>query len=277
MVIKRIISFSAIILGALLASFSVACILIPNEAIDYGTAGVAIIISKFTGFSLPICVLCVFLPFLILGGFYLGKIFFFKAAVGSAAYMAGIALFERIPFELNTEHYLAVVFGGAILGVGLSIILRLGGCIDGSEILANIIIKFISEKFGKTYSMTGFLIGFNACVYFVVFIFMDRDSALASLLVYVVATVVIDHFTDRFEAVKQVKIITKNPEVIANKIRKDLHKTCTIMDSYGMINGENKTLICYVNYLELQQLREHIKDYEEAAFVTVSTIDEIIK
>ena len=37
-----------------MASFSVALILLPNDAIDYGTAGVAIIISKLTGFELPI-------------------------------------------------------------------------------------------------------------------------------------------------------------------------------------------------------------------------------
>ena len=42
-----------------MASFSVALILLPNDAIDYGTAGVAIIISKLTGFQLSICVLFV--------------------------------------------------------------------------------------------------------------------------------------------------------------------------------------------------------------------------
>ena len=61
---KDILSYAAIIIGALLAAFSVACILLPNDAIDYGTAGVAIIISKMTGFSLSPCVLFVFLPFL---------------------------------------------------------------------------------------------------------------------------------------------------------------------------------------------------------------------
>ena len=41
-----------IIIGALMASFSVVCILIPNDAIDYGTAGIAILISKLTGWNL---------------------------------------------------------------------------------------------------------------------------------------------------------------------------------------------------------------------------------
>ena len=61
---KELFSYLAIIAGALIASFSVACILLPNDAIDYGTAGIAIIISKLTGYNLSLCVLIVFLPFL---------------------------------------------------------------------------------------------------------------------------------------------------------------------------------------------------------------------
>ena len=61
------LDYLMIIVGAILASFSVACILLPNDAIDYGTAGIAIIISKLTGYNLSLCVLLVFLPFLIAG------------------------------------------------------------------------------------------------------------------------------------------------------------------------------------------------------------------
>ncbi|MBO7375021.1 MAG: YitT family protein, partial [Lachnospiraceae bacterium] len=133
-----VISYISIVIGALLASFSVACILLPNDAVDYGTAGISIIISKLTGANLPLCVVLVFATFVIAGAFFLGIRFTLKAMVGSLVYTLGLAVFERIPFELNTEHFLAVAFGGAVLGFGLSIILRSGGCIDGSEILANI-------------------------------------------------------------------------------------------------------------------------------------------
>ncbi|MCR5847461.1 MAG: YitT family protein [Lachnospiraceae bacterium] len=265
-----------IVIGALLASFSVACILLPNDAIDYGTAGVAILINKLTGFNLSVCVFLIFLPFLIAGVLILGKRFGIKATIGATVYTVGLAVFERIPFELNTEHFLAVAFGGAILGAGLSLILRHGGCIDGSEIFANIVVRKLSDKTGKNFSMTYILIGFNACVYLAAFLLINRNSALLSLLVYVVATTIIDHFTDRFEAIKQVTIITKEPDNLVSAIKKDLNKTCTIMDSQGAIAGENKTIICYVNYFELQKMRE-ILAANKGAFSTVTTIDEILK
>ncbi len=271
-----IVSYISIIVGALLASFSVACILLPNDAIDYGTAGISIIISKLTGFNLSLCVALVFAPFVIAGAFFLGVKFTIKAITGSLAYTLGLAFFERIPFELNTEHFLAVAFGGAVLGFGLSIILRSGGCIDGSEILANIILKKITDKTGKNYSMMPILIAFNSVVYLAVFILIDRNAALLSLLVYVVASLVIDRYTDHFEAIKQVTIITKDEDLLINAIKSDLNKTCTIIESKGAIAGENKTLICYVNYFELQKLRDIIQK-NKGTFSTVQTIDEIIR
>lgn len=259
-----------------MASFSVACILLPNDAIDYGTAGIAIIVSKLTNLDLSLSVILIFIPFLIAGFFYLGRKFSMKALVGSIGYTLGIKVFEHMHFELNTEHFLAVAFGGALLGLGLSIILRFGGCIDGSEILANIILKKISDKTGKNYSMTYILIGFNALVYTAAFVLIDRNAALMSLLVYVVATAIIDHFTDHFEAIKQVTIITTSPEKLVKSIKKEMNKTCTIIESKGAISGKNFTLICYVNFFELQKLRDIINQHK-GTFSTVSTIDEILR
>jgi len=274
--LSNFMSYVLMVVGALLASFSVACILIPNDAIDYGTAGIAIIVSKLTGFNLSLCVFFIFLPFLIFGFIILGKRFGIKAALGSLVYTVGLEVFEEVSFEINTEHFLAVVFGGAILGLGLALILRHDGCIDGSEIFANIVIKKISDKTGKNFSMSYLLIGFNACVYIAAFLLINRNSALLSLLVYVIATAIIDHFTDHFEAIKQVTIITKEPDELVKAIKAELNKTCTMMDSYGAISGENKTLICYINYFELSKMKEIISR-NKGTFSTVTTIDEILR
>lgn len=268
-------AYLMIILGAMLASFSVACILLPNDAIDYGTAGIAIIISMLTDIDLSICVIVVMLPFLAAGFVFLGKRFFMKSLVGSVAYTLGLEIFEKIPFELNTEHFLAVAFGGAILGLGLSLILRAGGCIDGSEMLANIIVKKLSAKTGKNYGLTFILIIFNALVYMTVFVIIDRNAALMSLLVYVVASFIIDHYTNHFEGVKQVTIITANPQPIIDEIKNKMKKTCTIIDTKGAIAGKNSTLICFVNYFELQAVRD-ILAKNKGAYSTVSSIEEVI-
>lgn len=273
---NEVVAYLLIAAGALLASFSVACILLPNDAIDYGTAGIAILISKATGYNLSMCVFFVFLPFLIAGIVFLGKRFFAKSLVGFIVYTVGLEFFEEISVELNTEHFIAVAFGGALLGISLSLILRNGGCIDGSEIFANIVVRKIYDRTGKDYSISYILVAFNMCVYVAVFFLMDTNSALLSLLVYIVATIIIDKFTDHFEELKQVTIITKDPEHIINDIKRELNKTCTVISSTGAIAGENKTLICYVNYFELQAMKDIISK-NKGTFSTVSTIEEILR
>ena len=99
-------SFAMITIGALMASFSVACILLPNDAIDYGTAGVAIIVSKMTGLSLSLCVFFIFLPFLIAGVWILGKRFGVKAAVGSIVYTVGLAVLSACPLNSTQSIFL---------------------------------------------------------------------------------------------------------------------------------------------------------------------------
>ncbi len=274
--IEEIMSYVLIVMGALIASFSVICILIPNDAIDYGTAGIAIIVSKLTGLNLSLCVVIIFLPFWLMGRKILGRSFGLRSLLGTVSYTLGLAIFERVPFELNTEHFIAVAFGGAILGAGLALILKFGGCIDGSEIFANIVTSKLSEKTGRNYGMMSILLVFNACVYLAAFLLINANAALMSLLVYVVATSVIENVTDHFEAIKQVTIITKDPDEIIKEIRESLNKTCTVMDSYGVIAGENKTLICYINYFELQKMKEIISR-NKGSFSTVSTIDEILR
>ena len=273
---SEMISYLAIVVGALMASFSVACILLPNDAIDYGSAGIGILFSKIFHWNLSLSIFIVFLPFLFAGIYFLGKDFFKKTMLGFLAYTISLAFFEKIPFELNTEHFLAVAFGGAILGMGLSLILRNGGCIDGSEIFANILVNKIYQKTGKDYSISPILIVFNVCVYVAVFVLISQDAAMLSLLVYIIATAIIDHFTDHFETIKQVTIITSNPDQILLEISHSLNKTCTIINSRGAIMGENTMLICIVNYFELQQVRKIISK-NKGSFSTVSTIEEILR
>lgn len=273
---KRLMSYFAVIFGAILASFSVASILLPNDTIDYGTAGIAILLSKITNLSLSICIPIVITPFLIIGFIFMERKLFFKAVVGSIAYTVGITIFEKLNLTISTEHFLSVAFGGMLLGIGLAIILKFGGCIDGSEILASVIVNKLYAKTNKNYNMTFILIIFNIIVYALAFFIIGQNAAMLSMLVYIVATFIVDQFTNKFEAIKEVTIITTDYRPIVKSIKKNLNRTCTIIDSKGAINGDNKMVLCYMNYFELSKLKDIMKEFK-GTFYTISTIDEMIK
>ena len=99
---------------------------------------------------------------------------------------------------------------------------------------------------------------------------------MLSMLVYIVATFIVDQFTNKFEAIKEVTIITTDYRPIVKSIKKNLNRTCTIIDSKGAINGDNKMVLCYMNYFELSKLKDIMKEFK-GTFYTISTIDEMIK
>lgn len=273
---KNILSYIAVIFGSILASFSVACILLPNDTIDYGTAGLAILLSKISGLSLTICIPVIIIPFLAIGFMFMEKSLFIKAITGSTVYTIGITIFEQLNIQITTEHFLSVTFGGLFLGIGLAIILKFGGCIDGSEILASVIVKKLYEKTNRNYNMTFILLLFNGIVYTLAFFIIGKTAAALSLLVYIIATIIIDTITNKFEAIKEVRIITKDYKPIVKSIKDNLNRTCTIINSKGAIDGENKMILCFMSYFELHKLREIMKEFN-GTFYTVSTIDEMIK
>ena len=272
----KYLSYLAVILGAILASFSVACILLPNDTIDYGTAGLAILLNKVTQLNLAICIPIIITPFLIIGFICMERKLFIKAVIGSIFYTIGIAVFEYLNITISTEHFVSVAFGGMLLGIGLSIILKCGGCIDGSEILASVIIKKLYNKNGKNYNMTFILLVFNIIVYTLAFFIIGQNSAMSSLLVYIIATLIIDQFTNKFEAIKEVTIITKDFKPIVDSIKQNLNRTCTLISSQGAIDGDNKMILCYMSYFDLAKLKEIMKDFD-GTFYTISTIDEMVK
>jgi uncharacterized membrane-anchored protein YitT (DUF2179 family) len=80
-----------------------------------------------------------------------------------------------------------IVFGGAILGIGVGLIIRYGGCLDGTEILAII----INRKKGFTVGQVVLVINiFIFAAYG--WIFQDWHIALKSLMTYIVAFKMID-------------------------------------------------------------------------------------
>ena len=119
-----IISFIAITIGAFLSSIALNTLLLPNTILDGGIMGVSMIISKLSGFSLSILMLVLNAPFIYIGYKHLGKGFLIRAIYSMIIYSILIKVTEG--FEPITEEMLlATVFGGALLGIGVGIVVKL--------------------------------------------------------------------------------------------------------------------------------------------------------
>src|SRR6185503_7955256 len=111
-------------LGILSATFGLKGFLIPNNFIDGGATGIALLIRQLTGAKLGLMLVLINIPFLLLGLGVIGKNFAIKAALA----IAGLALLTAlIDFKPVTDDKLLVaVFGGFFLGAGIGLTIRAG-------------------------------------------------------------------------------------------------------------------------------------------------------
>lgn len=266
---EYILPYFAITIGAVAAAFALEEFLIPSTILDGGITGISIILNQLTGKGISMFVIILNLPFVLLGFKQLGWRFLLRGAYGMILFSFFLELFKDVPEITNTE-LLAVVFGGVLLGVGVGIVLRYGGCLDGTEIVA----LLLSKK--TQFSVGQIIFVINIAIYAAAGILFGWDRALYSLLTYFITFKVIDMVEEGMEQAKAVMIITNEGRSIADSLYKNLGRTCTLLEGTGLISGRKVVLYCVVTRIELAEVKRIIKAGDESAFVTVTDVSEII-
>lgn len=267
--LQNLISFIGITAGAMLAAFSIQTFLSPNMILDGGVIGISMIISKLTGISLSIFTIILNIPFLLIGYKNLGKNFLIKALYAMLLFSAFLTMFQNV-HELTDDILLATIYGGIILGIGVGLVIRCGGCLDGTESVAIIINKKTSLSTGQIIMI------FNIFIYLTAGILFGLDKALYSLLMYFITFKIIDLVSEGLEQAKASMIITEHGDEIAKQIYNKLGRTATFIQGNGLVSGKKDILYCVLTRMEISRLRAIVNEEDETAFVTITEVSEII-
>lgn len=271
--LTEILAYGLMLLGAFIAAFAIDIFFIPNNLIDGGTVGLAMIGGRVFGNHLiPYFLLLLNLPFLYLAYKHIGKAFVIQllAAAVSFAFFLGI-----MPYIFSTpflgESLEVVVIGGAILGVGLGLIIRVGGCIDGTEILGIIINKKQGFTVGQVVLVCNIVI-FSAAG----FVFQDWHPPLLSLIAYVVVMKIMDTVIVGLDETKSVLVISSKSKEISKAVLHDLGLGLTIMYGRGGYSGQPIEILYIISErLQLAELKDIIYSVDPNAFVAVENLHEI--
>ena len=263
-------SLIMITLGAVMAAIALKLILIPNSMIDGGMNGVSIILNTLFGGSLGLIIFIVNLPFLILGYKQLGKKFVLKAFYGMALFSILLEVFGRYT-PLIDDTLLATVYGGILLGVGCGLIIKEGGCLDGTEIIAILVNRKKSLSVGQV------VFCFNIVIYGAAIFVFGAERALYSLLTYFISYKVIDMVSDGLNSAKAAFIITDDGRDIAKQILEKLGRTVTVLSGEGIVShGHKRVLYTVITRFEISILKDILDDCDDSSFVTVFDVSEII-
>ncbi|MBO5560591.1 MAG: YitT family protein [Firmicutes bacterium] len=266
---QLIFSYLMIAVGSAVAAFAIEEFLVAKNILDGGIVGISIILNNLTKVPLSLFIVIINIPFLVLGLKQLGRTFAFKAAFAMIVFSLLLAAFEDME-EVTDDPLLATVYGGVFLGIGVGLVMRAGGCVDGMDTLSLLLSKRTSFSTGQI------ILGFNLVIYTIAGFIFGADRALYSILTYFITSKVIDMVETGFEQGKAVMIITENGERIADKIYKQLGRTVTLLEGEGLISGKKIVLYCVVTRIELSELKRIIKEDEGSAFATISDVSEIV-
>ncbi len=266
-VLKLLKNCIFITLGVFIVAFALESFLIPNSVIDGGIIGISMILSYLTKWNLGIIVVLLNLPFILLAYKKMGIKFVIKTIYACVVLALALNIFAK--YTVTEESFLATIFGGIILGVGVGFILKNEASLDGTEILS----LSIAKKFGC--SVGEFIMGINLFIYFAAGKVFGWESAMYSILTYFVASKVIDIVLEGFDSSKSVRIISDEAGTIGNSLIEKLDISVTYLKGIGGYTGQDKDLIyCVVSRLELPKMLEIIKEIDSNAFVSVVDVHE---
>jgi uncharacterized membrane-anchored protein YitT (DUF2179 family) len=266
---KILLRILLITLGAALMAIGLEIFLVPNNVIDGGITGISIMLSYITGWKLGIFLFLLNIPFFFLGYKQIGKTFALSTLYGIIVLSAATTLLHPVP-AFTQDILLASVFGGIILGVGVGIVIRYGGSLDGTEILAILFNNRLPFSVGEIIMFFNlFILGSAGFVF-------TWDRAMYSLIAYFVAYKTIDITITGLDESKSVWIISDNSHEIGDAIMSRLGRGVTYMNGEGAYSGEDKKVIfCIINRLEEAKLKEIVTEYDDSAFLAVADIAEV--
>ncbi len=262
-------SFFFLTIGVVLAAFALEAFLIPNTILDGGITGVSTILTKVTDVPLSFFILILNIPFVCIGYLNLGRGFLVRTVYSMLLFSACLTLFNSID-PITDQMLLATVFGGALLGIGVGLVIHFGGCVDGTESVAIVISKKTPFSVGQV------VLVFNLIIYTVAGLIFGFDRAMYSLLTYFITFRVIDFVSEGMEQAKAALIITDHGENLAAEIYKRLGRTVTFIQGNGLISGEKEVLYCVLTRIEIFELRHLVEEMDDSAFVTILEVSEII-
>ena len=267
--IKKIITT---IIGTGIMGFALSIFLVPLKIAPVGVSGLATAVNHISGFSIGVLIVLINVPLFVLGLITFNKTFLAYSVLGTISLSVSTELFSKIP-PIITDPLSGAVFGGAILGLGVGIVIRCGGTTGGTDILAVVLKKmFPTLSVGEFFIIIdGVVIGASGLI------FGSFEVVLYSVFAVFVSSKVLDIILSGASFANMVYIISDNSKEIADKILVDLKRGVTGLNSVSLYRGGSRyVLLCVLRKTEVPKLKKLVEETDESAFMIVSDAREVL-
>lgn len=263
---KTVFDFLMITIGAFLLALSLNLFLIPNKISSGGISSVGTILFYLYKIPLSVTNLALNAVLFLFGYRFLGKTAIIKTIIG--IFLLSLFLELTNGFSgISNDLTLASLFGGAVMGLGIGLVVRYGASTGGSDFAGMVLHRILPHISVATHIM----IIDSVIVLIAGVIFRDIAIMLYSFLTLVVSTKVILFVLGFGDVARAIVIISRKNEVISKAILSEFSRGVTGIHSRGMYSqNEQMVLLCVVAPKELPKVVRRVRELDRGAFLIIN-------
>ena len=269
---KSMETLVCVLLGNAVLAFTVAAFLVPQGIIMGGATGIGLTIGHFIALDLSAIIFLVNIVLFVLGTIVLGKKFALTTLISTFVYPVFLSVMRSIPgiTELTDNIMLAALYGGALLGLGIGLVVRVGASTGGTDILALVLHKWFHI------SLAVFVYVVDFTVLLCQALFSNSEQILYGILVLIVSTMALNRVMLMGQAQIQLFIITEKYEEVKEKVLKEMDVGVTMVHietGYGA--KQQKGVLCVIPNRKLYSVNQMVQMIDPQAFITITQINEV--
>ena len=266
--------FLTMLAGMFLISAAVYYIMMPANLVLGSLSGLVLVLVNFIPLKVSTLTFILNAVLLVCGYIFIGKEFGAKTVVTSLLLPVYLWIFEIVTPDVsslsgNTVIDLACFM--VVISMGQALLFNMNASSGGLDVVAKLLNKYLGFKIGESLTIAGFII---ACTSIFVY---DRETMVVSLIGTYIYGLVLDRYCDGFRIRKKVCILSVKYQEIQEYIVRELHRGATLYHAYGGMGlTERMEVVTILEKSEYGKLLAYIHQADPAAFVTVSTVNEVI-
>lgn len=271
---KKIKEYVIITLGTLIVSMAVYFFLLPSNVVVGSLSGLVMVLATFIPLKISVMTFILNTVLLVVGFLFIGKEFGAKTVYTSLLMPIFLYVFELIfpnNKSLTNDVVLDTICYILVVSVGLALLFNANASSGGLDIVAKLLNKYLHIEIGKAMTLAGMCTAISS-----IFVY-DTKTLVLSILGTYANGIVLDHFIDGFNRRKRICILTEQYKELQNFIVHELHRGVTLYPAIGGYNNEEKIeLVTILTRNEYAEVLNYLHSVDENAFVTVSTVNEVI-
>ena len=266
--------YSIVTIGTLIVASGVFFFMLPSNVVAGSLTGLVMVLTNFVPIKISVLTFILNAFLLIIGFIFIGKEFGGKTVYASVLLPIFLAIFEfAFPNNqsLTNDVLLDTICYLLVVSVGIALLFRVNASSGGLDIVAKILNKYAHIELGKAMSIAGMVTAFSSILVY------DKKTLVMSILATYANGIILDNFIDGYNRRKRVCILSSNYEQIQDFITNELKRGVTLYQAIGGYKKEEKTeIVTILTRSEYGALLNYLHSIDKSAFVTVSTVNEVV-